>query len=131
MWEIMRLTSNFSKSEFDSKCGRPMPDWVLNNVKELAKNLQVIRNHFGVAISVNSGYRSPEHNKAVGGSPTSQHLTGKAADLTSKHISVFQLHNGILKLIDEGKISEGGVGFYPNNNFVHYDIRGTKARWKK
>jgi hypothetical protein len=30
-------------------------------------------------------------------------------------------------LIEQGKIKQGGIGIYPS--WVHYDIRGTKARW--
>lgn len=122
----MRLTENFSKEEFDSKDGAEMPDEVLENIKELARNLQIIRDSIGIPISINSGYRSPEHNKAVGGASKSQHLTGKAADLKTR-MKPSILHKFILGLINEGKISEGGVGLY--NSFVHYDIRGTKARW--
>jgi len=122
----MKLTENFSKSEFDSKDGAEMPEEVLENVKELAKNLQVIRDTIGMSISINSGYRSPAHNKKVGGATKSQHLLGTAADLKTR-MKPSVLHKIILGLINEGKISEGGVGLY--NSFVHYDIRGEKARW--
>lgn len=40
-----------------------------------------IRDHFGIPIGVSSFYRSPELNKAVGGSATSQHTTGEAIDI--------------------------------------------------
>jgi hypothetical protein len=43
----MKLTENFSKSEFDSKDGAAMPLEVLQNIKELANNLQVLRDHLG------------------------------------------------------------------------------------
>ena len=122
----MKLTENFSKSEFDSKDGAEMPEEVLENVKELAKNLQIIREAIGMSISINSGYRSPAHNKSVGGATRSQHLTGKAADIKTR-MKPSVLHKIILGLINEGRISEGGVGLY--NSFVHYDIRGEKARW--
>ena len=47
------------------------------------KVLQPLRDKFGSAIIVNSGYRSPAVNKAVGGVPTSQHVRGEAADITA------------------------------------------------
>ncbi len=48
----------------------------------LANNVfQPIREHFGKPISVSSGYRSPELNKAIGGSKTSQHCKGEAIDI--------------------------------------------------
>jgi len=48
----------------------------------LANNVfQPIRDHFGKPIFVSSGYRSPELNKAIGGSKTSQHCKGEAIDI--------------------------------------------------
>ena len=48
----------------------------------LANNVfQPIREHFGKPIFVSSGYRSPELNKAIGGSKTSQHCKGEAIDI--------------------------------------------------
>lgn len=52
------------------------------NLKYLAKHLlQPIRDHFGVPIKVTSGYRSPALNAAIGGSETSFHAHGMAADI--------------------------------------------------
>lgn len=45
--------------------------------------LDPLRERYGKPIHVNSGYRSPALNKAVGGSKTSQHMTGLAADITA------------------------------------------------
>ena len=44
------------------------------------KVLDPLREKVG-PIRINSGYRSPEHNKRVGGSPTSQHCKGEAVDI--------------------------------------------------
>ena len=123
----MKLTINFNLSEFQSKDGSPMPSNVLANVRELANALQTIRASIGVPLNINSAYRSPEHNKRVGGSPNSQHLLGKAADLSNLKLPPAQLAEVIEELISRGYIPEGGIGIY--NTFVHYDIRGNKARW--
>lgn len=49
---------------------------------ELVENVLLpLRDWYGKPIHINSGYRSPEHNKAVGGAPTSQHVKGEAADI--------------------------------------------------
>jgi hypothetical protein len=61
----MKLTSNFSKSEFDSKDGAEMPDDVLANVKIVAEQLQILRDFLNVSIKINSAYRSPAHNKKI------------------------------------------------------------------
>ena len=123
----MRLTENFRKEEFDSKDGACMPNDVLNNISELAKNVQIIRDYVGVPLTINSGYRSPSHNKSVGGVANSYHVQGKASDLSSKQIAPKKLYDAILKLIADGKIYNGGVGIY--NTFVHYDIGGKGRRW--
>ena len=47
---------------------------------ELVVLLQCIREHFGKPVHITSGYRTAAHNAAVGGSKSSQHLLGRAAD---------------------------------------------------
>lgn len=123
----MKLTANFSKSEFDSKDGAEMPSDVLENVKVVAEQLQVLRDVLNIPIKINSAYRSPSHNKKIGGVRNSQHITGKAVDIVAKGITTNYLAFKINELIIKGKMLEGGVGIY--DTFVHYDIRGTKARW--
>tara|TARA_R100001086_G_scaffold234223_1_gene156336 strand:+ start:5638 stop:6018 length:381 start_codon:yes stop_codon:yes gene_type:complete len=121
------MTQNFSKHEFDSKCGSDMPESVYHNVVKVATQLQFLRNYIGKPIKINSGYRSPEHNKRIGGVSKSQHLLGKAADIVVKGMSTVELHKAIETLISEGNMLQGGLGLY--DSFVHYDIRGRKARW--
>ena len=70
----MQLTKNFSLSEFNCKCGCEMPSNILENVKELSYHLQRLRDKFDTKITVNSGYRCENHNKAIGGKKHSQHL---------------------------------------------------------
>lgn len=123
----MKLTENFSKSEFDCKDGSEMPDSVLKNIKELAKNMQVLRDYLRMPITLNSGYRSPAYNKKIGGVKNSQHILGKACDMKVKGMSPKDVHAVIELLIESGEMKQGGLGLY--KTFVHYDIRGTKARW--
>lgn len=124
----MKLTKNFNRKEFDSKDGVEVPKQYFSNLQKLANNLQIIRDYLGVPISITgSGYRTPSHNKKVGGAKNSQHLTASAADINAKGLTPKQLYNTIEDLISKGKIVQGGLGLY--KNFVHYDIRGIKARW--
>lgn len=123
----MKLTKNFRKSEFDSKDGAEMPQTVLSNVKRLAKNLQALRDHVGKPISINSGYRSPEHNAKIGGVPNSAHILGMAADIKIEGLTPSQVKAAILELIQLGKMHNGGIGLY--STFVHYDTRANAARW--
>lgn len=123
----MKLTENFNLSEFNCKSGAEMPNDVLENIKELAENMQVLRNHIGKPITITSGYRSPVHNKKVGGAKASKHVLGMACDFKVKGVTPAEVIKSIEVLIMCDKMSEGGVGVYPT--WVHYDIRNTKARW--
>lgn len=76
---------HFRKEEFLCRCGKcEMPAEVEANIVALVENvLDPAREKFGKPITVNSGYRCPKHNAAVGGVANSQHLQGEAADITS------------------------------------------------
>ena len=124
---MSKIKNNFSLQEFNSKCGREIPNNVLPNIIQLAKNLQVLRDSLGKTISITSGYRSPQHNKKIGGAKDSQHVKGMAADIKVTGMTPKEVALVIEGLIEQGKIKQGGIGIYPS--WVHYDIRGTKARW--
>ena len=124
---MTKITTNFSLEEFKCKDGSEIPNDVLPNIIELAKNLQVLRDAIGKSITINSGYRSPKYNAKIGGVKDSQHVKGKASDLRVSGMTPKELAEVIEKLIKRKKMKEGGIGIYPN--FTHYDIRGTKARW--
>lgn len=125
----MKITPNFSSEEFDCKDGTPYPKDKINScLLPLCQQLEVIREAFkGKPIKILSGYRTPEHNKKVGGVKNSQHVQGIAADIVIEDISTSVLAKKIRELISLGKIRQGGVGEY--STFVHYDIRGVAARW--
>ena len=84
----MKLTPNFTleeltQSEMAERKGldnTPNAD-VKANLVRLAKFLEEIRRVLGRPIMVNSAYRSPEVNTAIGSKPTSQHCIGCAADI--------------------------------------------------
>ena len=123
----MKLTKNFSKSEFNSADGTEMNSIVLSNIKTLAKQLQKVRGMLEKPITINSGYRSVEHNKNIGGVADSQHVLGKAADITIQGLEPAIVYKILEVLIKDGIIKEGGLGLY--KTFVHYDIRGKHIRW--
>lgn len=127
---MAKITANFKLEEFNSKCGRPIPNNVLPNIIELAKNLQVLRNAVNKSISITSGYRSPEHNAKVKGAKDSQHVKGTAADIKVAGMTPKEVALVIEGLIEQGKIKQGGIGIYPS--WVHYDIffdGKNKRRW--
>lgn len=76
---------NFIVGEFRCKCCGDLPENARPNVVALVDNLlDAVRDIFGGAIKVNSGYRCPRHNAKVGGVKNSQHLSGEAADICAE-----------------------------------------------
>ena len=124
----MKLTNNFNLSEFN-KHNFTLTETVLRNIQELAKNLQVLRDEVKKPIKITSGYRDPSFNKKIGGATQSRHLTGQAADLKIEGYTPKQVAAIIEKLIAAGKMKQGGLGIY--STWIHYDVRGTAARWSK
>jgi uncharacterized protein YcbK (DUF882 family) len=120
------MTANFNLNEFRSKCGADVPKELVPNAIAVATNLQVLRDEIGLPITITSGYRSPAHNRRVGGSPNSQHMQANAADIQVKGMTPKQVKDVIERLIKEGKMRNGGIGLY--STFVHYDI-GRIRRW--
>ena len=123
----MKLTENFSLHEFRCRDGSDVPEEYMDNVKELAENLQVLRDYIQKPINVISGYRSPSYNKKIDGARRSQHLLAKAGDLIVKGMTPDEVKAAIVHLIKEGKMKKGGVGLY--THFTHYDVRGFNRRW--
>ena len=124
----MKLSKNFSLSEFDCNDGSTTPDEVIVNLRLLAEQLQILRDFIGKAITINSGYRSPHYNKKIGGVLKSiTRFRSTAADIRVEGVSPREIHGIISELIKDGRMKEGGLGKY--SSFTHYDIRGTKARW--
>ncbi len=122
----MNLSEHFTLDELN-KHKFDLPDEVLDNLKMLAVQLEIVRAHFNVPVTINSGYRNLEYNRNIGSKDTSQHVKGTAADIVIKGISPDEVADAIEFLINSGMLKEGGVGRY--NTFTHYDIRGSRARW--
>ena len=125
----MKITANFHLDEFKCKDGTPVPAEYLGNVKALAMCLERIREEWGKPVQVISGYRTKSYNKRCGGSKNSQHLRAMAADIVIDGVHPSEISLRVQELIDAGVILQGGVGLYPGR-FVHYDVRGTAARWE-
>lgn len=93
----------------------------LNNLKALAVLLESIRSLVGAPIRVTSGYRSPAVNKAVGGSLTSAHSKGLAADINVKGLTSTQLAT---KIRDSGLKFDQLILEFPNTSstWVHIGL---------
>jgi Peptidase M15 len=103
-----------------------LPDRIVLNIISLARMLDEIREEFGDRpITVNSWYRPPDVNAAVGGVLDSQHLLGWAVDITILGYTPYQVY-AILS-----KYWPGGLG--KNRRYTHLDMRHllgwSAARW--
>lgn len=96
---------------------------IVNNIIALARQLERARNQIGRPFLVNSWYRPPAINQAVGGVPNSQHLFGKAADIQVPGFSGRRVANAIMLWWP------GGIGIYSNlPDVVHLDT-GPRRMW--
>ena len=121
------LSPHFRVQEFRCKDGSD-PVFVDTALVEL---LEQLRAHFGKAVTITSGYRTPAHNAAVGGAKNSQHLYGRAADIRVQGVCVEEVAAYAERLMPDW----GGVGRYPvkagrATGWVHVDTRADKARWR-
>lgn len=122
------LSANFQVKEFACKDGT---DPVFVDEK-LVTILQTIRDHFGKAVKITSGYRTVAYNKrkTVGGATYSQHIYGRAADIQVSGTDVESVAAYAETLLS----GTGGIGRYPKKSgrakgWVHIDTRTTKSRW--
>ena len=93
--------SELTRSDIAKKYGidNTPNEEVKKNLEKLVKNiLDPLREHYGYPIHISSGYRCPELNKKVGGTRTSQHLSGRAVDVCMHDRA---LHRKIFNMIQE------------------------------
>lgn len=128
----IRLTANFTLWEFlvsESAIKYGLIDEQLKitehdilNIKRLCVNvLQPLRNEMKESIRINSGYRSKALNDKVGGSPTSDHMQGKAADIyipgkMMQAFTVIKSKYNFSQLINERNLSWIHVSYDEFNN---------------
>ena len=138
MPETIRVSKNFALSEMVKSAtaerlnvDNSPSDIHLVNLTHLAIHiLQPVRDQFGV-ITINSGYRSPALNAKVGGSKTSQHCNGQAADFESFSTPNPDLAKWIANnLVFDQLILEFYDGVNPNSGWVHcsYNLMGNRKK---
>lgn len=116
-----KLSENFRVYEFACKDGS---DKVLID-NRLVSLLQQIRNWSGKAVTITSGYRTEKHNSDVGGSKSSYHKKGQAADILVNGKSIYD----VAKYAEA--IGAGGVELNVDKRYVHVDLRVTKYYWQR
>ena len=120
----MKLTEHFLLEEFTLSStalalrieNKPEPEH-LQNLRNLANQMELVRALFEKPIEITSGYRNPKVNAAVGGVPTSAHALGHAAD--------FHVH-GLTDLEAAKQIRDSGLKFdqliLEKNRCVHLSV---------
>jgi zinc D-Ala-D-Ala carboxypeptidase len=135
----MNLTDNFTLAEMvksDTALRHDMDNTPgeieIENLKRLAeKVLQPVREHYQRGVKVNSGYRHPDVNAKVGGSKTSDHCKGQAADIEIPGIPNADLAKWITENLDFTQVI---LEFYtqgvPDSGWVHvsYDPQNLKKQ---
>lgn len=123
------LSKNFHVNELACHCGMCRYSHGKIQVGDIDLGLVVLLESLradlmNATITISSGKRCKDHNAAVSGGRRSQHLLGKAADITVGGYSPAM----VFLILNKGPMTNHiGLGLY--DTFVHVDTRRTKARW--
>jgi putative chitinase len=136
----MQLSEHFKLNEFTKSetairkriDNTPGPAHASNLQKVCEKILEPVRRHYGKPVRINSGYRGPALNAAVGGSSKSQHCNGEAVDFEIDGLANPELAKWVSENCDFDQII---LEFYdpkegPNSGWVHasYNSKGTNRK---
>lgn len=120
------VSPHFASHEFDCHDGTLWPEWARPRLHRLVQGmLEPLRTEFG-PVTIVSGYRTPGHNRRVGGARHSRHLWDSfpnepAVDLRCRDGEPREW----FQWLDRRRV--GGLGLYASH--VHVDLRGRHARW--
>ena len=128
----MKLSEHFDLNEFTRSAtadrlhidnslnpSDPTGQSIINNLRNLCEQvLEPLRQHFGIPVVISSGYRCPALNKAVGGVPNSQHLTGEAADIVMP-----KLADAFYWLIDNVPFDQLGFESRGSTKWIHVSCK--------
>jgi len=124
--------SEFTKSQTASRRGiRNVPTGAQVSALKLLceKVLEPVREHYGKPVIISSGYRSPALNRAIGGSLTSQHSKGEAADFEIPGVSNAEVCRWMEKNLNYDQLI---LEFYtpglPNSGWVHVSYSANRMR---
>lgn len=135
-WDVLGDGDTFGRLQFDSPEWDQIWRWPNFKPRELMSKsdgvlmlylpaidaLQEIRSTLDRPLVVTSAYRSPQHNRKIGGSKRSRHLAGAAFDVAMGQ-------NGRAEFVKLAKAKGfNGFGYYPS--FVHVDFRSRPAAWR-
>jgi len=123
----LELARFWKGQELDSKDkdGSGRGTWVNFDREFLLYVLMPLRVIMGKPFTFNSAYRTSGHNRAIGGSPASWHMQGKAVDLSTAGWSKAE-RRYLMEMAR--KLGVRGIGVSPT--FIHLDVGGRDASWR-
>lgn len=111
------ISPHFKVKEFACKDGSPIV-FVDSYMVDI---LEILRKKLNTPITITSGYRTPEHNKKVGGAKYSYHMRGMAVDIRAKGKTAKEIAKELDKIVPM-------CGIILYNSWVHFDTRSSKYR---
>lgn len=122
-----KLAPHFTAGEL-GVTGPTVPADTVSNATRVAAWLEQTRAILGVPLRVTRGYSTPEHNVEVGGSPTSDHPNGLAADFVAVGMTPFEVYQRLVKAQETRQLAPfDQLIFYAVDSHVHVGL-GAKLR---
>jgi uncharacterized protein YcbK (DUF882 family) len=120
---MTKISKHFTEKEF-----RCPGSNVLFVDKDLLTALDAMREDLGEPVYVTSGCRSPAHNKAIGGSEGSYHITTDLRPCQAADLLVKTGHHRYRMIEAAIRAGFGGIGVYQNH--IHVDVRDDLIMWR-
>lgn len=124
--EKVQLTPHFNTSQFKCKCGKPhdfkVSDELVQNLEKLYTELRCS------AVSISSGFRCPDHDKAVGGKGNGKHTMGLAADCTFKNQNGVVISTKLISCKAQDIGFKGIANINTSYTYIHLDMRES-GKW--
>ena len=134
-----KLSPHFTLGEFTRSSSHPevynIPSHeAIANLKRLCVWLEELRARYNAPIRINSGYRSPQLNRKIGGVPTSNHLTGCAVDIRVENMEQLIRYAAILLDISNETHQDFDELLIEKNRhgaiWLHFAVRPSNNRHK-
>lgn len=132
---VIKLSDHFTLSEMISSATADRlgidnypSNVVVFELERLADLMESIREVAGEAITITSGYRCPELNKAIGGSKTSAHQFGRACDFVTRYGSAESRKALVAKIVTAGIVFDQLI---LEPAWIHVSIAAEDARPRK
>lgn len=122
-----------STAEKEGINNTPQEEKIIKNINRLIDFLDLLREKWGSAIRVGSGYRCPQLNEEVGGSTTSVHMLGLAADLTPKNGKTTEFFEFVKKYLLENNIPFDQLidEYSGKRHWVHIGLENSQGKQRK